>query len=63
MPEFVSPFATAVTVNRLHPFSIRLPPNRAYRISEYPALQWTYLTVSVGLRVGRPAWIAIHDLQ
>jgi hypothetical protein len=29
MPEFVSPFATAVTVNRLHPFSIRPPPNRA----------------------------------
>jgi hypothetical protein len=48
----------AVTVNRLRPFSIRPPPNRTYNVSEYPALQWTYLTVSVGLRVGCPAWIA-----
>jgi hypothetical protein len=28
MPGFVIPFAMAVTVNRLHPFSIRPPPNR-----------------------------------
>ena len=46
MPEFVSPFASAVTENRWRPFSIRPLPNRAYRISEYPALQWTSLTMS-----------------
>jgi len=39
MPGFVSPYASAVTENRLRPFSIRPLPNRAYRISEYPALQ------------------------
>ena len=39
MPEFVGPCASAVTENRLRPFSIRPLPNRAYRISEYPALQ------------------------
>ena len=39
MPEIVSPFASAVTENRWRPFSIRPLPNRAYRISEYPALQ------------------------
>ena len=31
-------------------------PRRTF--SKYPALQWTYLMVSVGLRVGCPAWIA-----
>jgi len=58
MPGFVSPYASAVTGNRLRPFSIRPPPNRTYKLSKYPALQWTYLTVSVGFRVGFPAWIA-----
>jgi len=47
MPEFVGPYASAVTGNRLRPFSIRPLPNRTYKISKYPALQWTYLTISV----------------
>ena len=58
MPEFVSPFASAVTENRQRPFSIRPLPNRTYKLSKYPALQWTYLTLAVGFRVGFPAWIA-----
>ena len=45
MPEFVSPYASAVTENRWRPFSIRPLPNRTYKISRYPALQWTSLTV------------------
>ena len=45
MPGFVGPYASAVTDNRWRPFSIRPPPNRTYKLSKYPALQWTYLTV------------------
>ena len=40
MPGFVSPYASAVTENRWRPFSIRPLPNRAYKISKYPALQY-----------------------
>ena len=47
MPEFVGPYASAVTGNRWRPLSIRLLPNRTYKVSRYPALQWTDLTVSV----------------
>jgi hypothetical protein len=57
VPGFVSPYASAVTGNRVRPFSIRPLPNRTYKLSKYPALRWAYLTVSVGLRAGRPAWI------
>ena len=39
MPGFVGPYASAVTDNRLRPFSIRPLPNRTYKISKYPALQ------------------------
>ena len=58
MPEFVGPFATAVTVNRLRPFSIRPPPNRTYNVSEYPALQWP--SVDGEERLGSLHFASLH---
>jgi len=51
VPGFVSPYASAVTGNRLRPFSIRPLPNRTYRVSEYPALRWAYLTGSPSMMI------------
>src|SRR5207248_8462054 len=69
----LSPLAFRLQVNRMtqeQPSGLLLTgsgiqhrvPRRT--ISKYPALQWTYLTVSAGLHVGCPAWIATwHRLQ